>query len=164
MTMKIDLSRLPLKAVLSGGERLSVKLPLNQLSRLADTLQDDRGDLCVGIQVRKRPGSENLLLDLDVEGELGIDCQRCLETYYAPFRAQRILLVERSNDEMPMDSDEDYERVSADFTWCLDLKAVITDEILLGMPRAHPKGCLDTTMAKYMVDTLEGATEDLIGR
>ncbi len=164
MTSNNDFSHLPLLRLLKSGEPVKTALPISALPRLADCLEDSSGDLRVAVFVREAAESDKLLLDLEIEGELGIDCQRCLDIYRAPFSIKRTLLVERANDELPMDSDEEFERVSADFTWCLDLKAVITDEILLGMPRAHPEGCLDTLMAKYMVDASESATQDSIGR
>ena len=164
MTSNNDLSHLSLLSLLRRGEPVSIKLPFTELPRLDDVLGDSSGELCVNFCVREAHENDKLLLDLEIDGELGIDCQRCLNIYRAPFSVKRTLLVERSNDELPMDSDEEYERVSADFTWCLDLKAVITDEILLGMPGSHPEGCLDTVMAKYMVDASLSTTQDSIGR
>jgi uncharacterized protein len=123
------------------GETLVGAVDLASLPRLQDRLAKAEG------QARYRltgQGSETRKpsLHLQVEAELHLVCQRCLEPY--PFRLEMdaTLLLARNEAELAAweEADPLCEGLVAEAQ--LDVLALVEDEILLGLPMVpkHPEG------------------------
>lgn len=128
-------------AVLDGlefarhGRRLAGRVRLASLPRLADVLADDGGEIeCEVLGESDREGSAFLVMRL--EGEVGLRCQRCLETLIVPLRvASRLLLVppgrQWPDEEL---AEDDYDAVEAGKE--MALLPMIEEEVLLALPIA----------------------------
>jgi uncharacterized metal-binding protein YceD (DUF177 family) len=158
-------TQLPLRKYLADAKSETVTLAIKALPRLATVLHDSEGELCVTFLVRPGERGNSLLLDLHIEGEIGMTCQRCLDLYRAPFSSSQTLLVERVRNEAPMNEDEPFERVSADHSWQLNLMDVVADEVILSADMRHPTHCPDERLVtKYLVDSSQNTTCSSIGR
>lgn len=122
------------------GQSLHGSLPVAGLTRLRDSLVDDRGEVEFVVQgghdVRRRP-----ILSLDVNGVLHLQCQRCLETLDYPLCiSSRLLLVVPGAAEAGSFDEADADWIDASAV--LDAEQLIEDEILLALPYAprHASG------------------------
>ena len=111
------------------------------LTRLQDCLFDAGST----IDYRLRGGRDQQgrpALRLEITGLLHLQCQRCLGLLEYPLRMVNTLLLVRENEALPADADE------PDAPDCIvagtemDVRAMIEDEILLGLPLSprHPDG------------------------
>jgi len=156
-----DLSNLPLKKLLASGQAFETDIALSDLARLHDSLSRHDGVMRVSLTLEPSHRDKELLLTLHLKGELSVICQRCLSPYEAEFEVERTLLVENDDDQAPMTNDEPYERISASHLWTLDLFEVVTDELLLSMPRVHESACEDNLVTQYIVEQVaEQATSE----
>jgi uncharacterized protein len=110
------------------------------LPRIADRLVDQpapiRWRICGGADAAGRPA-----LDLDVEGELPLMCQRCLGVYRWRVDQHNEVLLGRSPDEVArLDNDSELEVVLA--SGPVDPVELVEDELVLAVPFAprHPDG------------------------
>jgi uncharacterized protein len=120
----------------SAGE-----LPVARFERLNDVLTETKGTLGYtlrgGKDERERP-----FLELRIDGELRLQCQRCLEPFGYPVAVRStLLLIPRGEqaDELFDDPDApDAIEASAE----LDVAELIEDELLLSLPVSprHPEG------------------------
>jgi uncharacterized protein len=79
-------------------------------------------------------------LDLDIEGELPLTCQRCLGVYRWPVEQHTEVLLGRSADEVArLDNDSELEVVLA--SGPVDPVELVEDELVLAVPFAprHPQ-------------------------
>lgn len=147
-----DLSNLPLKKLLASGQGFETDIALADLARLHDGLSRHDGVMRVSLSLEPSHRGKELLLTLHLKGELSVICQRCLSPTDSLFEVERTLLVEVDENQAPMTNDEPYERISASHLWTLDLYEVVTDEILLSMPRVHESACEDNLVTQYIVE------------
>lgn len=116
--------------------QLQGSLPVAGLARLAESVCDSGGTLTYQVQgtqdQRRRP-----LLKLQVQGEVALQCQRCLDGFrYAvdidtPLRLVAPDELEREYEEHGSDPDEP-ECIA--HSAALDLAQLIEDEVLLALP------------------------------
>jgi uncharacterized protein len=122
-----------------AGEELSGSVPVEELSRLADSLYDTDGalqfDLKGGRDVRQR-----FRLRLAVNGNIDLQCQRCLGKLVFPVSTQTDLLVLTDDAVGATGEIEDLDGVPAAKN--TDVWALVEDEVLLALPLAprHAEG------------------------
>jgi uncharacterized protein len=115
------------------GMRLAGRIPIVELSRLADALVGTDGVVDYQLVGQlDREGKAYLLLDL--VGNLNLRCQRCLEPVVIPLKvAGRFLLVPPGqswpDEEL---ADDGFDAITAEKE--MALLALIEDEVLLALP------------------------------
>ena len=133
-----------------SGESLSGALSAVDLPRLADRLAGAIGDVRFSLvgqsDVTSRPS-----LRLRVEAEVPLTCQRCLEPFEYALRADVTLLLARNEAELARWEEQDplCDGLVAEAN--MDIKALVEDELLLGLPVAprHAEGdCRPSGMPK----------------
>jgi uncharacterized protein len=131
---KFDAARLIRDRGMLEGELDAVVLP-----RVADQLME--GPAPVAWRIR---GASDAVgrpaLNIELEGELPLECQRCLGVYRWPLRQTTQVLVARDDAEMArLDNDSELEVVLA--TGPLDPAELVEDELVLAIPFAplHPQ-------------------------
>jgi len=133
--------KLDIGAFIESGETMEGALPLRDLARLAQELAKDANvaDLplvswsATGRQVPQRVGGPQLWLDLKAEGEMAMECQRCLHAVSLPMSVDhsiRFVKDEAAAAELDADSDDDVLALSRQF----DLMALIEDELIMALP------------------------------
>jgi len=118
-----------------NGRSLSGRVPVAALPRLADVLVSDIGAMdCEIIGERDRDGNAYLVLQL--EGSLGLRCQRCLEVLAWPLRIKSKLLLVPPGEAWPDDELEEdgFDAIEAGKE--MALLPLIEDEVLLALPVA----------------------------
>lgn len=123
----------------AAGERITGKLPLTSLPRLADALASREGVLDCALtgfrETDEAGGSETRLgLHLQVNGRLRLHCQRCLaEVGFDCAIDSRLLLIPPDAEwpEEELESD-DYDAIPASRE--LSVGSLIEDEVLLALP------------------------------
>ncbi|MGY0197628.1 YceD family protein [Leptothrix sp. BB-4] len=130
-------SRLDVRAFAESGETLSGTLALRSLDRLNELLHGDAaGEIRweASGEIQQRLGApEEVWLDLRIEADVPMECQRCLDTVAIPVEIDRPFLFaadEKAAAELDAESDEDVLVLSRAF----DLIALIEDEVLLALP------------------------------
>ena len=119
------------------GESLTGSLPVAALTRLQDSLFDDRGE--VGFEVRGgRDALGRPVLTLEISGVLHLRCQRCLGAVDFAMRfTNTLLLVSRAADSgEPDEVEAEWIEASAE----LDVAGLVEEEILLSLPYAPRHG------------------------
>ena len=117
-----------------NGREISDAVPVSQLPRLQDVLENSEGDLNYTVRGGKdRQGI--LCLDVGISGSFRLRCQRCLGgLQHAVAIASRLLL--RSQDELDaLDEsgiEEEHESILARSE--LDVLDMLEEEILLSLP------------------------------
>ncbi len=117
-----------------NGQKISGEVPIAELPRLLDVLEDSRGVLSYTV----RGGLDNLggyWLDISVVGRCRLRCQRCLNGLdHAVQLDSRLLLRDQAGlDELGNDEDE-LDSILADTQ--LDVLDLLEEEILLSLPIA----------------------------
>ena len=131
---KFDAARLIRDRGTLEGELDAVALP-----RMADQLMEGAAPVAWRIS-----GSTDAVgrpaLSIALDGELPLECQRCLSVYRWPLHQTTQVLVARDDAEMAqLDNDSDLEVVLA--TGPLDPAELVEDELVLAIPFAplHPQ-------------------------
>jgi uncharacterized protein len=126
---------------------LAGELSVASLKRLHDVLTDTGGTLRYGVRggkdERQRP-----FLELEIDGELHLQCQRCLEALSHPVELHSTLLLiprgEQPDELLDDPSAPDAIEASSE----LNLSELIEDEVLLSLPFSprHAEGvCANRT-------------------
>ena len=115
--------------------RLTGVLTLAQLPRLADVLFDHDG------RVRYTTGNGQPALRINLEADLGLRCQRCLERLPLHLDVERDVVLVADMRELDARDDEDDDTDAIPGVASLDLRELIEEEILLSLPMAprHPE-------------------------
>jgi uncharacterized protein len=81
-------------------------------------------------------------LRIELSGELGLPCQRCLERMTFPLAAQREIVLVAGTDEFEPSADEPESVDIIPVVSRMDLRELVEEEILLALPLAprHPAG------------------------
>ncbi len=111
------------------------KLAVSDLPRLVDILADDSGLLSCHLSGGRNEEGKLFLL-LEVEGELRLKCQRCLEPLALPLDIESRILLVPPGAPWP---DEGLEDDSADAIEALaeqSVASLIEEEVLLALPVA----------------------------
>ncbi|MBI4190709.1 MAG: DUF177 domain-containing protein [Betaproteobacteria bacterium] len=121
------------------GQELQDKVRVAQLTRLVDSLFDAAGNLrftlCGGYDAERRPR-----LNLRVEGEINLRCQRCLGSLAYQVASESSLLVLTGKAGGETARIDDLDGIPANPQ--TDVQALVEDEVLLALPIAprHPEG------------------------
>ena len=122
-----------------NGKHLSGELPVAELPRLLDMLEDPQGVLRYSVHggIDKLGNSR---LDVSVEGRCRLRCQRCLSGMDYPVRLEtRLLLRDQAgldalDDGVAGGEEEEFDSILADAH--MDVLDLLEEEILLSLPIA----------------------------
>jgi uncharacterized protein len=133
-TLTIDTAEFTRRADAADG-----KVPVARLGRLASLLADDAGTLAWKLSGRVHvtpEGTRRPLLALGVDGEVAMQCVRCLETIRVPVSVGREfrLVVSESQAEREHLEDEQYDVLVGDRLF--DVLALVEDEAIMALPLA----------------------------
>jgi uncharacterized protein len=115
------------------GESAHGEVPLAALARVEPVSRD--GALAWKAQgsTRGRLGAPRL--DLQVDGEIPLVCQRCLQPLRQPVHVEsRFLVADDEAHAEALDQDDDYDVVVG--STAFDLDALVEDEVILALPSA----------------------------
>lgn len=119
------------------GGRLEGDAPAGAFPRLADVLVDDNGSVRGSLHWELQGGGGGRrTLTLRLKGNLGLRCQRCLETVVWPVDLESRLLLVPPGEDWPDDElmDDRYDAIEADKA--LALLPLVEEEVLLSLPIA----------------------------
>ena len=120
-------------------------------------------DLVVGVKVEKSGRFAGV--DMDVEGTVVVECDRCLGDLELPVSVHPSFSIKFG--EAPEDSSSAYEGereilMLSESDADLDLRQVIYDYVCTSLPltRVHPEGECDPETVKYLHSEDEGVAEE----
>lgn len=126
-------------------QRISGEIPVAQLPRLLDALENQQGVLSYTIQ----GGMDHLdcpSLDISIAGACQLRCQRCMNSMdYEVQIETRLLLRDQASLDALSDEEEEFDSVLIDAQ--MDVLDLLQDEIVLGMPIAPKHQIGDCQMA-----------------
>jgi len=122
-----------------AGETLHGQVPVAMLTRLADYLFDNGGELKYEV-AGGRDGRQRPRLGLTVKGSLNLQCQRCLGSLTYPVDVQTKLLVLTGPAAGETAELDDLDGIPADAH--TDVWSLVEDETLLAIPLSprHQEG------------------------
>lgn len=136
--MSADLSATRLPEVLDAWRMVAARrgfeavLPLASMTRLRDSLVDAEGDVRVAIEF-DRDALQVSYVELRIEAELPLECQRSLQRFLYPVRlVQRLGLIRDEADEAGLP--EDYESLLLPEDGMLRPAELVEDELILAIP------------------------------
>lgn len=141
----------------SNGQQISGVVLVAELSRLADILSDQSGELSYAVRgALDKHGVPKLILSL--HGGCHLVCQRCLQSMdYEIQVSTSVMLRDQATldllDEAEGEVEEEYESILADAH--LDVWSLLEDEIILSLPFApkHDVGvCKAAKEVKHQSD------------
>ena len=117
-----------------NGQQISGKVPVAELSRLLDMLENPQGFFGYMVQGgMDKQGSP--YLDIDIAGSCQLRCQRCLKGFDYPVHLNlRLLLRDQASLDALDDEEEEFDSILADAK--LDVLDLLEEEILLSLPIA----------------------------
>lgn len=127
----------PIAFAKRGGQMEGV-LDVRLLERLQDLLLDDQGVLSFRV-IGRLDGLQRPRLKVAVSGSLVMQCDRCLERMDFPVRLEsEVMLV--APGVVPADDDDPESPEWVEAGKELDIRELIEDEVVLGLPMAtrHP--------------------------
>ena len=121
------------QALGESGARLEGEIPLSKLPRLKDMLAADAGRVGVSL-VFSRPSAGPVLVDLTVEGDLDLVCQRCMGPFAFRVKEQACLaLLETDHaSQLAPEGYEPYEMPEARINPAI----LVEDELIIALPLA----------------------------
>lgn len=122
-----------LRALARDGRSVQRAVPVKNLGRLADSLLEPVGTVTFEFQ-GECDDEGKLYVDLRVQGDLVLQCQRCLEALVWPCGVRNRLLLLRAGEELPEDELENDEVDALEVEPQTDLLALVEDEVLLALP------------------------------
>lgn len=152
MSESIDLKRVKPLPRCRTGEAFKEALPLALFERLCPYLVSDEGQINVCFSFRRAEGgmSDGIILSLELEADLTLECRRCLSPFHYHWHSATELLLEtESQGREEMVEDEPYERVLMAHDGSVNLLDVINDEFLLGLPTGHQGQCPNDLIGMY---------------
>lgn len=111
-----------------------------ELQRLSTWLFDDSGKMTVSCQFDLSAGNV-LQMTMTLSGHLKPMCQRCAQPFDYEWRSEAAFVFDEDASVVDGFHDEDFERIPLSYDGCFNLMDVMTDEVILGMPRMHPSEC-----------------------
>jgi uncharacterized protein len=117
------------------GRVLEGVLPVSSLERLHDLLADVTGDVTFRLEGYKSEHGE-LMLHLEVGGQLSLACQRCLQAVSFDLDVENLLELVPEGADLSQDELEDDTRDFLPVASELDVAELVEDEILLALPVA----------------------------
>ena len=139
-----------------GGQKLRGSLPVVALKRLEDILFDTQGELEYALRgardARHRPQ-----IEVEVEGLLHLQCQRCLGLleYAADVKNTLLVVPAGAGADDELDDPEGPDVIECQPA--LDVAALVEDEVLLSLPLAprHADGA-----CRSRLETNDGAAQE----
>ncbi|MDY0035652.1 MAG: YceD family protein [Zoogloea oleivorans] len=122
-----------LQALAKDGGRVYRTVPVESLGRLVESLLEPVGTVTFEFQ-GERDDEGKLYVDLQIQGDLVLQCQRCLEAMVWPCNVQNRLLLLRSGEELPENELENDAVDALEVEPLTDLLALVEDEVLLALP------------------------------
>lgn len=117
-----------------NGQKISGEVPVAELSRLLDVLENPQGILSYTVHGGLDKQGHHWL-DVSVVGQCQLLCQRCLKNLDYPMRLDsRLLLRDQASLDALDDDEEEFDSVLADAR--LDVLDLLEEEILLSLPIA----------------------------
>jgi uncharacterized protein len=117
------------------GGSLQGSLAVSSLTRVLDTLVDTTGDLSYRVLGRMGPRNRPQLI-LEVDGELKVRCQRCLDAIDYRVRICSLLEMIRGEEDLTQEEIEDDSRDFLVEKKELDVAELIEDDVILDLPSA----------------------------
>lgn len=131
----------PLRFARDGGSQDRI-VAVSEMPRLHDRLAGTEGEIRYRLAGQGGGSGKRFALRLQVEGDLQLSCQRCLEVYAFRLDVDETLLLARNEAELAAweDADPDCEGLVAEPQ--LDVLGLVEDTILLALPMVprHPEG------------------------
>lgn len=117
-----------------NGRQISGAVPVAEMPRLLDVLEDSRGIL--EYTVRGGVDKQGIpLLDVSISGNCRLRCQRCLGAMEHAVRIDtRLLLRDQASLDALTDEEEELDSILADAH--LDVLDLLEEEVLLSLPIA----------------------------
>jgi len=151
--------KLDIGAFIESGEELGEASPVPVFERLADGLAKDVDVAALpaitwsaqGRLVPQRMGEPHQWLDIEAEGELAWECQRCLHAVTLPIafaRSIRFVKDEAAAAELDADSDDDVLALSRNFD-------LLEDELIMAQPLVPRHDACPSDVAALMTDDSE---------
>ena len=122
-----------LQSLAKDGGRVHRTVPVESLGRLVESLLEPVGTVTFEFQ-GERDDEGKLYVDLQIQGDLVLQCQRCLEAMVWPCNVQNRLLLLRSGEELPENELENDAVDALEVEPLTDLLALVEDEVLLALP------------------------------
>ncbi len=122
-----------LRALARDGRRVQATVPVERFDRLVESLHEPVGTVTFEFQ-GERDDEGKLYVDLSIQGDLVLQCQRCLEAVVWPCEVRNRLLLLRPGEPLPEDELENDEADALEVEPLTDLLALVEDEVLLAMP------------------------------
>ncbi|MCX7193070.1 MAG: YceD family protein [Proteobacteria bacterium] len=117
-----------------NGKQIDAKVPVAELSRLQELLDNPQGSLHYILQ-GGQDDQGRFVLDISINGSCQLRCQRCLKGMdYAVQHDARLLLCDQASLDALDDQEEEFDGILADKN--LDVLELLEDEILLSLPIA----------------------------
>jgi uncharacterized protein len=122
-----------LRALARDGRRVQATVPVERFDRLVESLHEPVGTVTFEFQ-GERDDEGKLYVDLSIQGDLVLQCQRCLEAVVWSCEVRNRLLLLRPGEPLPEDELENDEADALEVEPLTDLLALVEDEVLLAMP------------------------------
>lgn len=118
--------------MVAASREFDAQVPLQALTRLRDGLLDDAGEVryavVFGVDSLRVP-----FVELRIEADLPLECQRSLQRFLLPVRlVQRLGLIRDEADEAALPPD--YEALLVPDDGMLRLVELVEDELILALP------------------------------
>ena len=125
-----------LRSLARDGRRLEGDVPVAALSRLAESVLEPVGAVHFQLQGEcdDADGKGRLYIELDIQSDLILQCQRCLEALTQPCVVHNRLLLLRPGELPPEDDLENDDLDALDVEPLVDVLALVEDELLLALP------------------------------
>lgn len=133
-----------------NGQRISGEVPIVELARLLDVLDNPQGVLHYAVHGEQdRQGAG--WLEVEVTGYCQLRCQRCLRSLDYPVQLHTCLMLrDQASLDALGDEDEEFDSVLAEAR--LDVLGLLEEEILLSLPFApkHELGACQAADGKSL--------------
>ncbi|MBI3222228.1 MAG: DUF177 domain-containing protein [Nitrosomonadales bacterium] len=134
-----------------NGRRISGEVPITELSRLQDVLDNPQGVLSYTVHggLDKRG---DCFLDVEVAGRCQLRCQRCLQGLDYPVQLHaRLMLRDQTSLDALDDEEDEFDSILAEAQ--LDVLSLLEEEILLSLPIApkHELGACQAADGKNLL-------------
>lgn len=125
------------------GRRLSGRIALADLPRLADVLREQSGEVLFSLH-GEQGVDRKARLRLAISGVLGVRCQRCLGPMEWPLQVDALFELVRPGQPIPEEELEQDAFDAIEATPDMDVLALVEDEIVLAVPIAPRHDSCDT--------------------
>lgn len=122
-----------LRALARDERNFQATVPVAAFARLASTLMQPVGNLSFEFQ-GERDDEGKLYVDLQIQGDLVLQCQRCLEALTWSCDVQNRLLLLGPGEQVPEDELENDDADAIELEARTNLLELIEDEVILALP------------------------------